>query len=263
MGLYFGVLLIVEKYALARVLDRLPRILTHVYALFFIVIGWVLFRSDTLSYALGYLRVMFTPSLTADPLATEYLMRFWPYLLFGVVLSAPLYQRIAKSRAYAVLRYPLLAVLFYVLPNLDPKKRNYDKFFGSYVGFQIMMMLFMIVMNGICVVEGLRPGTLNIPMVVCLIVSLVIAYVGNIMPKFRMNWNCGIKNPWTLSSETVWTRTHRLGGRLFFAAGVIGLLGAFIPNNAARFVLLFVPVMAAAIVPTVMSYLWFRAEQRG
>ena len=87
---------------------------------------------------------------------------------------------------------PLLAVLFYVLPNLDPKKRNYDKFFGSYVGFQIMMMLFMIVMNGICVVEGLRPGTLNIPMVVCLIVSLVIAYVGNIMPKFRMNWNCGI-----------------------------------------------------------------------
>ena len=158
---------------------------------------------------------------------------------------------------------PLLAVLFYVLPNLDPKKRNYDKFFGSYVGFQIMMMLFMIVMNGICVVEGLRPGTLNIPMVVCLIVSLVIAYVGNIMPKFRMNWNCGIKNPWTLSSETVWIRTHRLGGRLFFAAGVIGLLGAFVPNNAARFVLLFVPVMAAAIVPTVMSYLWFRAEQRG
>ena len=110
---------------------------------------------------------------------------------------------------------PLLAVLFYVLPNLDPKKHNYDKFFGSYVGFQIMMMLFMIVMNGICVVEGLRPGTLNIPMVVCLIVSLVIAYVGNIMPKFRMNWNCGIKNPWTLSSETVWIRTHRLGGRLF------------------------------------------------
>ena len=157
---------------------------------------------------------------------------------------------------------PLLAVLFYVLPNLDPKKRNYDKFFGSYVGFQIMMMLFMIVMNGICVVEGLRPGTLNIPMVVCLIVSLVIAYVGNIMPKFRMNWNCGIKNPWTLSSETVWIRTHRLGGRLFFAAGVIGLLGAFIPNNAARFVLLFVPLMAAAIVPTVMSYLWYRAEQK-
>ena len=83
------------------------------------------------------------------------------------------------------------------------------------------------------------------------------------MPNFRRNWYCGIKNPWTMSSESVWTRTHRIGGRLFFAAGVIGLLGAFIPNDVARFVLLFVPVLAAAIVPTVMSYLWFRAEQKG
>ena len=124
------------------------------------------------------------------------------------------------------------------------------------------MMLFLIVMNGICVVEGLHPGTLNIPMVVCLIVSLVIAYMGNIMPKFRMNWYCGIKNPWTMSSEAVWTRTHRVGGRMFFAAGLIGLLGAFIPNNVARFVLLFAPVMAAAIIPTVLSYLWYRAAQQ-
>ena len=81
------------------------------------------------------------------------------------------------------------------------------------------------------------------------------------MPKFRMNWYCGIKTPWTLSSETVWTRTHRLGGRLFFAAGLIGLLGSFVPNNTARFVLVLVPILAAAIIPAVFSYLWFRAEQ--
>ena len=111
-GLYFGVLLIVEKYALSRVLDRMPHLLTHLYALFFIVIGWVLFRSDTLSYALDFLQVMFTPSMTVDPLVIEYLARFWPYILFGVVLSAPLYQRIAKTRVYTVLSYPLLAVLF-------------------------------------------------------------------------------------------------------------------------------------------------------
>ena len=86
-------------------------------------------------------------------------------------------------------------------------------------------------------------------------------YVGNIMPKFRMNWYCGIKTPWTLSSESVWTRTHRLGGRLFFAAGLIGLLGSFVPNDTARFVLVLVPILAAAIIPTVFSYLWYRAEQ--
>ena len=158
---------------------------------------------------------------------------------------------------------PLLAALFYGMPALDPKRRNYNKFFGSYIGFQLMMMLFLIIMNGICVVEGLRPGTVNVAMAVCLVVSLVMVYVGNMMPKIRMNWYCGIKNPWTLSSEAVWTRTHRIGGRMFFAAGVVGLLGAFIPNNTARIALLFGPLLLAALVPTVLSYLWFRAEQRG
>lgn len=158
---------------------------------------------------------------------------------------------------------PLLAVLFYFLPRLDPKKRNYGKFFGSYVGFQAVMMLFMLMMNGICVVEGLRPGTINVAMVVCLAVSLLMVYLGNVMPKFRMNWFCGIKTPWTLSSEAVWTRTHRLAGRMFFAAGLIGTIGAFLPSNAARLVLLFVPLLLATLVPTVQSYRWYRAEQNG
>ena len=156
---------------------------------------------------------------------------------------------------------PFLAVLFYFLPRFDPRKRSYEKFVGSYLGFQAVMMLFVLVMNGICVVEGLRPGTVDVAMVVCLMVSLMMVYLGNVMPKFRMNWFCGIKTPWTLSSEIVWTRTHRVAGRLFFAAGVLGVIGAFIPSNAAKLVLLFVPLMLAAIIPTVLSYRWYRAEQ--
>ena len=49
---------------------------------------------------------------------------------------------------------PLFAVLLYFLPALDPKKRNYSKFSGSYVGFQIVMMLFLLVMNGILCGRG-------------------------------------------------------------------------------------------------------------
>lgn len=126
-GLYFGVLLIIEKYALADLLNRLPRPLTHLYALFFIVIGWVLFRSDSLSYALSYLQVMFTPSLAVDPLILEYCMRFWPYLLCGVVLSAPLYQLISKKKIYTVLSYPLMAALF-VLCVMSLLNNSYNPF---------------------------------------------------------------------------------------------------------------------------------------
>ena len=157
---------------------------------------------------------------------------------------------------------PFLAVLFYFQPRFDPKKRNYGKFFGSYLGFQAIMMLFILMMNGICVVEGLRPGTVDVAMVTCLVISLMMVYLGNVMPKFRMNWFCGIKTPWTLSSESVWTRTHRVAGRLYFVAGMLGAIGAFVPNNIVRFVLLLGPLLAASLISTVLSYCWYRAEQR-
>ena len=109
---------------------------------------------------------------------------------------------------------PLFAVLFYFLPRFDPKSRNYSKFYDVYIGFQIMIDLFLTAMCGICIAEALRPGTVDVPTVVCLLVSLLVMCLGNIMPKFRMNWYCGLKTPWTLSSETVWTKTHRVAGRL-------------------------------------------------
>ena len=95
---------------------------------------------------------------------------------------------------------PLFAVLFYFLPRFDPKNRNYSKFYDAYVGFQIMIDLFLTAMCGICIAEALRPGTVDVPTVVCLLVSLLVMCLGNIMPKFRMNWYCGLKTPWTLSS---------------------------------------------------------------
>lgn len=51
-GLYFGILLILEKKFLSRLIERLPMILRHVYALFFIIIGWVFFRSDSMNLAM-------------------------------------------------------------------------------------------------------------------------------------------------------------------------------------------------------------------
>ena len=44
-GLYYGVLLIIEKYLLSPVLDRLPDVVRHIYSIVLVVIGWVLFFS--------------------------------------------------------------------------------------------------------------------------------------------------------------------------------------------------------------------------
>ena len=110
-GLYFGVLLILEKKFLAGWIARLPSVLQHLYALFFIVIGWVFFRSDSMGLAVQYLGSMFTSTVPLNRFVIEYLLRFWPYLLFGVVLSAPVFPRLKATRVWRVLEFPVLAVL--------------------------------------------------------------------------------------------------------------------------------------------------------
>ena len=54
-GPHFGVLLILEKEISRRMDYALPSVLQHLYALFFIVIGWVFFRSDSMGLAVQYL----------------------------------------------------------------------------------------------------------------------------------------------------------------------------------------------------------------
>lgn len=58
-GLYFGVLLILEKLFLAKFLAKMPKFFQHIYTMFFVIISWVIFASPTLSDGLEYLKVMF------------------------------------------------------------------------------------------------------------------------------------------------------------------------------------------------------------
>ena len=58
-GLYYGVLLFLEKYALNKWLERLPSVLKHLYTMLAVMIGWVLFFSPSLKAALAYLGCMF------------------------------------------------------------------------------------------------------------------------------------------------------------------------------------------------------------
>ena len=61
-GVYHGVFMLVERAGFGKVLDKPQnRMWSHLYTLFVVLIGWVLFRADRLVLALSYLRVMFVP----------------------------------------------------------------------------------------------------------------------------------------------------------------------------------------------------------
>lgn len=156
---------------------------------------------------------------------------------------------------------PLLVLLMVLLPKVDPRKQNYRKFGDSYGLFCLFFAVFMDAVMVMTLIESLRPGTLDVHRFAQILLALLLLFVGNMMPKFRQNYFCGIKNAWTYASERVWTQTHRLGGKLFFAAGLANLAGAFLPAYWG-FAVLLASVMAAVLISTAMSYVWFQREQR-
>lgn len=58
-GLYYGVILLLEKMVFANILERVPTFIKHIYTMLLIVIGWVFFASPNLSFAMEYLKSMF------------------------------------------------------------------------------------------------------------------------------------------------------------------------------------------------------------
>ena len=156
---------------------------------------------------------------------------------------------------------PLFALLFQFLPRLDPKRRNYEKFQTYYEAFSLVLVAFIAVMMGVALLESFRPGTVSMGRVVSALVGLLFVFIGNLMGKVKPNFFMGIRTPWTLSDPDVWNRTHWLGGGLFFLTGLATVASALLlPENVTFWVLL-AGVLLAALVPTVMSYVWYRRRE--
>jgi uncharacterized membrane protein len=84
--------------------------------------------------------------------------------------------------------------------------------------------------------------------------------IGNLLPRARPNWFVGIRTPWTLSSDRVWEKTHRFGGRVFVAGGILITIAGFLLVQWAHAVLFTVVLLCAASV-LIYSYLEWKREQ--
>ena len=88
-GLYFGVLLLGEKFWWGKALERAPSPLRHLYAMVIVVLGWVLFRCEGLSAVGSYLGAMFGLSGAGWGQALYFLRQYGVFLAVGVVASLP------------------------------------------------------------------------------------------------------------------------------------------------------------------------------
>jgi uncharacterized membrane protein len=91
-------------------------------------------------------------------------------------------------------------------------------------------------------------------------IGILLVLIGNLLPRARPNWFVGIRTPWTLSSDRVWEKTHRIGGRVFVAGGILILLSALGPPRLSSIVLVTVIVLCTATV-LIYSYAEWKREQ--
>jgi uncharacterized membrane protein len=149
-------------------------------------------------------------------------------------------------------------VLFLVLPYLDPKKARYADFAKVYnvIKFSILGLILLIyaIMGLFNLGYNIEIGT-----VVPLLVGLMMIVLGNFMGKIKNNWFVGIKTPWTLSSENVWNKTHRLGGYMFVLFGISLIATPLLPV-AWKMISFGTGIIAAVIVPIAYSYLAYKQE---
>ena len=95
-----------------------------------------------------------------------------------------------------------------------------------------------------------------------LAVGVLLIGLGNLLPRVRSNFFIGIRPPWTLSSDRVWTRTHRVGGYAMVLAGLAVMAMAFVQTVTLSYVIL-AAVLGSALFSVVYSYFAWRQEQKG
>lgn len=209
-------------------------------------------------------------------------MRKWiPLLIVGVafIASAVVYPRLPEtvpthwsidgqpngwsSRLWGAWMIPLFLIgmlaLFRFLPVIDPRGKNYAKFGGTFEGIIVSLMLFMLGLH-IIVLRAALGYDVGMRRVLPIGVGALFIVIGNLLPRARPNWFIGLRTPWTLSSDRVWEKTHRFGGRVFVAGGILMVLAAFVSAQWAH-VVLFAVILTCSAGVMVYSYLEWRREQ--
>ena len=118
-GLYYGLLLILEKFVLSRFLDKLPAVLRHVYTLFIVMIGWGLFYFTDVNQLFAFLGDLFNFgngvfSETALNLTLSYLPVLVVAGLASTPLGAHLYSKVSQRKYVWIAETVFCAVVLFV-----------------------------------------------------------------------------------------------------------------------------------------------------
>lgn len=114
-GIYFGVILIIEKFFLKKYLDKLPKFISHIYSLFLILIGWCIFAIEDTSSLLIYIKSLFINNSLIDSFSLFEVLNNLVLIIVCILVSTPLINKIyLKLSKHIILKNVILIGLFII-----------------------------------------------------------------------------------------------------------------------------------------------------
>jgi len=154
-----------------------------------------------------------------------------------------------------------VSLLFYVLPAIEPRRRGLERSQGLYLWGWVALLVMSLLIQLAVVSVALEWAIAGTRFMLAGI-GIVFLMIGNQLGKSRSMYMMGFRTPWTLASEEVWIKTHRLAGKLMASGGGLLLLAAFVPLPGDAVAVLLLAVIAVGVgLPVLYSYVLWRREQ--
>ena len=148
----------------------------------------------------------------------------------------------------------VIYMLFLVLPKISPRGFRLDNV-KNVLGILLLTILSLDFIIMVMMFEATLSPEFNITQWTYFLVGVLFVVLGNYMGKLPKNFFIGIRTPWTLVSDEVWFKTHKLGGRIFFATGLLTSLGSLLNWPHIAMVTL---LCMAALIPLVHSFVIYK-----
>ena len=169
------------------------------------------------------------------------------------------------SKFWGVFMLPLIALgmylLFLFVPSIDPMKANIAQFREAFNVFIVLIVGFMVYLYGLTLAWNLGYTNFRMSGAMLPAIGLLFIFIGFMMRQAKRNFFIGIRTPWTLSSDTVWNETHRVGAVLFMISGALAFLGGLF-GGVTAFWMMFAPIIGSTIFLLVYSYVIYQRETR-
>ena len=162
------------------------------------------------------------------------------------------------TRFWGVAILPAAAIfvllLMKIIPAISPKGFRTERFSDVVNIFQVTLVGFFSAVAILVLLEA-RGLDVHINQMIYIGVGLLFFILGRNLGKVRKNFFLGIRTPWTLASDEVWDRTHRLGGWLFMLSGLVMIAAAFVQLRTGWLIAV---ILVMALFPVFWSYILYR-----